>query len=301
MKETILIAGGTGLIGSRLVELIDSSQYDIKILSRSRKNDEGHISYYQWDLDQMTIDSEALEADYIINFTGAGIADSRWSEERKKVLIDSRVKSAELIKKGLEENNKKVKAYISASAIGFYGDRGEEVLTEDSDNGDMESFMVKCCVLWEDAAKMLSNYCDRLIINRIGLVLSPDGGALPKILMTKALGVYAYFGNGKQYYPWIHIDDVCEIFLQPLKDQSYQGIYNTVSPEPLPNKKFTEIIKNTLNGWVTVPAPTLALRLAMGEIADVVLNSNRVVPKNLERHNFKFKFTSLSDAIKDLV
>jgi len=299
MKETILIAGGTGLVGSRLLEMIDYTKYSVNILSRKKKKDTENINYFTWDFDKMEIEDGAVQADYIINFTGAGIADSRWTNARKKLLISSRVDSAKLIKKGLENTEHRPKAYISASAIGYYGDRGSEKLTEDSPVG--EGFMAECCKIWEDSALELDHLVDRLIINRIGIVLSTKGGALPKILMTKAVGVYNYFGSGSQYYSWIHIDDLCRMFLKNISEDYMSGIYNAVAPKPLTNKEFTIEIKEALGGIAALPIPKFGLRLLLGEMADVVLNSNRVYPNRLEENNFHYDNSDLGLAVKDLV
>ena len=299
MKETILIAGGTGLVGSRLLELIDYTKYTVKILSRRKKTNTENINYYTWDFKNMTIEDGAVDADFIINFTGAGIADARWSDSRKKLLIDSRVDSAKLIRKGLETSRNQPKAYISASAVGYYGDRADEKLTESSPAGS--GFLSECCELWEKSALELKPLVERLIINRIGIVLSTKGGALPKILMTKAIGLYNYFGNGQQYYSWVHIDDLCAMFLKNIEDASKNGIYNAVTPDPLTNKQFTIEIKEALGGFAALPAPKFGLRLALGEMADVVLNSNRVVPKKLLQEAFAYAHPNLGEAVKDLV
>lgn len=299
-RKKILIAGGTGLVGSRLMQMIDASQYDIHILTRKKRPSKGNISYFEWDFKSMSIDDEAVQVDYIINLTGAGIADKRWTNARKKVLIDSRVNAAALIKAALERSQHKVDAYISASAIGIYGDRADEKLTEESKiSGD--DFMVDCCVQWEDAADTLVPFTNRLIKNRIGIVLSTHGGALPKILMTKMVGVYNYFGSGKQYYSWIHIDDICKVFIRQMEDSNAKGIYNVVSPKPLTNKQFTIDIKNGLGGIAALPAPVFGLRLALGEMANVVLNSNRVFPERLLSEGFEFEFDDVGVAVKDLV
>ena len=299
MKETILIAGGTGLVGSRLLEMIDYSKYTVNILSRKKKADTENINYFIWDLNKMEIEKGAVLADYIINFTGAGIADARWTSARKKILISSRVESARLIKKGLEQSGHRPKAYISASAIGFYGDRGSEKLTEGSLVG--EGFLSECCELWESSAQELQKLVDRVVINRIGIVLSTNGGALPKILMTKAVGIYNYFGSGSQYYSWVHIDDLCRMFLRNITDDSMLGIYNAVVPNPLTNKEFTVEIKNTLGGIAALPAPKFGLRLLLGEMADVVLNSSRVYPERLVEDKFYYDYSDLGLATKDLI
>jgi len=298
MKKSILIAGGSGLVGSRIIELLNTSKYNIHILSRNSKSVDG-ITYFKWDFDSMTIDENAVKVDYIINLNGAGIADKRWNSSRKKLLIESRVKSAQLIKIALENTGHKAKAYISASAVGFYGDRKDEKLYESSPVG--QGFMADCCRLWEDSAKELEPLVDRLLINRIGIVLSTKGGALPKILMTKLVGVYNYFGNGKQYYSWIHIDDLCNVFINQIESKYPSGIYNAVTPDPITNKQFTIAIKNALNGIIAMPAPIFGLRLLLGEMADVVLNSNRVYPKRLQEESFDYKFSNLGKAVNDLL
>ncbi len=299
MKETILIAGGTGLVGSRLLEMIDYTKYTVHILSRKKKKDTKDINYFTWDFNKMEIEEGAVQADYIINFTGAGIADARWTAARKKILINSRVDSARLIKQGLEKSGHRPKAYISASAVGYYGDRGSEKLIVDSPVGD--GFMAECCKLWEDSAQELETLVDRLVINRIGIVLSTKGGALPKILMTKAVGVYNYFGSGSQYYSWIHIDDLCRMFLKNISEDSMTGVYNTVAPKPLTNKDFTVEIKDALGGIAALPAPKFGLRLLLGEMADVVLNSNRVYPSRIEETNFHYDYSDLGLSVKDLL
>ena len=298
MEKHILLAGGTGLVGSRLIKLLDPAQYKIHILSRRPKNEDG-ISYFKWDFNAMTIDEDAVKVDYIINLNGAGIADKRWTDSRKKMLIESRVKSAQLIQKALEDTGHRPKAYLSASAVGYYGDRKDEQLDESNPVG--KGFMAECCKAWENSAQKFESLVDRLLINRIGIVLSTKGGALPKVLMTKQVGVYNYFGNGKQYYSWIHIDDLCQIFIDQIEKGYPSGIYNTVSPKPISNKQFTIEIKNALNGRITLPAPVFGLRLVLGEMANVLLNSNRVYPKRLQEESFEFKFSNLEKAVIDLL
>jgi len=296
MASKILIAGGTGLIGTRLTELLTKSGHTVHILSRRERPSTGKVRYYKWDFESMTIESEAVKVDYIINLTGAGIADARWTERRKKLLISSRVNAAELIRQGLEDCGHRPSAYISASAVGYYGDRADEVLTEESAPGT--GFMAECCIAWEEAAVTLAPLVDRLVINRIGIVLSKKGGALPKILMTRP--VFSYFGDGKQYYPWIHIDDICQVFKHSIYDNNIAGVYNAVAPEPLANKEFTKQIKDQLGG-IMLPAPVFGLRLALGAMADVVLNSNRVLPTRLQQTNFQWKHPDLQAAVQDIV
>ena len=297
--ETILIAGGTGLIGQRIVQLLDPKRYKIKILTRSSKISRGNVSYHKWDIDMGVIDPVALDADYLINLTGAGIADARWSDSRKKLLIDSRVNSTLLIHSAMKKSGKKFKTIVSASAVGYYGDRGEDILDETSNPGD--EFMATCCMLWEDASQKLSEITNYNRILRVGVVMSTKGGALPKILMTKSLRVFNYFGNGAQYYSWVHIDDVSRMFIHFLSKPGSHAIYNGVAPRPLTNKKITQEIKEAVGSGLVLPAPAFALRIALGEMANVVLNSNRVIPKNLLEEGFVYQHPDLTGAVQDLL
>lgn len=300
MKETILIAGGTGLVGRFMVSMLPRDRYDIRILTRSPKPPRDNITYWSWDIDAKTIQAHATDVDHIINLAGAGIADSRWTDKRKQELIDSRVVSTKILAEAIKSGTKKPKSYVSASAVGYYGDRGEEILTEDSTSGT--EFMSEICKKWEEAALLIKPHVDRHAILRIGIVLSTQGGALPKILMTRHMGVFNYFGDGRQYYPWVHIEDLCRMFLYCIEQPDISGVLNAVAPEPLINKEFTKkIMRACSSSGLLLPAPRFALRLALGEMANVVLNSNQVVPKRLDRLQFKYTFPDLQDAVKDLL
>jgi uncharacterized protein len=299
-KEVLWIAGGDGLVGRHIVKAIDNSKYDLVILSRKKNmQHKNNLQYVFWDTDQQFI-QEAPAPDHIINLAGLGIADETWTDKRKAALVSSRVNSAITIKKYIESRNIKPKSYISASAVGYYGDRGEEILTEESHKGN--EFMSECCAEWEKAAAEAGALCDRMAIVRIGIVLSTLGGALPKMLMTRSIGIYNFFGNGKQFYPWIHIYDLSNLFLTVIENDRYQGIYNAVAPQEITNKDMMMEIKqvNRLFG-VLLPAPEFVLRAVLGEMANVVLNSNRVQPVRLMQAGFNFKFTNAGEAVKDLM
>ena len=297
--KTILIAGGSGLVGTRITELLDSDEYRIIILTRFPKPPKGNITYLYWDIDKGVIDDRALYADYLINLTGDGIADSRWTTKRKKILIDSRVNGTLLIQSAMKKANRRFKAAVSASAIGYYGDQGDTILDERNNPGD--EFLSTCCLLWENASEQLQEVTDYNRIVRVGLVLSTRGGALPKILMTKTVRLFNYFGNGKQYYSWIHIDDISRMFIHLLTERSDHSVYNGVAPRPLTNKKFTEEVRDAFGSGIVLPAPALGLKIALGEMSKVVLNSNRVLPKNFTEVGFRFEFPDLTNAIKDLL
>lgn len=299
MKK-ILIAGGTGLVGTRLSKHLPADQYQIHILTRRTRPARGNIKYYEWDLEAQTIDAEAVRVDYIINLTGAGIADSRWSPRRKRVIIESRTQSAALIKKGIEESGHTPRAYLGASAIGYYGDRGSDWMREESQSG--AEFLSDSCRAWEDAHMLIQEHVDRLIMLRIGIVLSMEGGALPKMLMTRSVGVFNYFGDGQQYYSWIHIDDLCRMMIHLLVETPSVGIYNGVAPSPATNKgMMQQILKDTRLSGLLIPAPAFALRLAMGEMSAVVLDSCRVSSDKVQATGFDYQFTNVGPAVADLL
>lgn len=295
-KQTILIAGGDGLVGKHLVNIIDTSKYHVIILSRKKKiSHQTGVEYAIWDTDKKTID-DIPSPDYIINLAGAGIADQRWTDQRKKELIASRVNSAETIKNYLKLHKIHPTTYVSASAVGYYGDRGTEILTENSLPGN--EFLSECCIAWEKAAEDAGALCSRTIILRIGIVMSSLGGALPKMLMTKNLGVFNYFGKGNQYYPWIHITDLSRLCLESIENQQFNGVYNAVAPQQLTNKEMMKDIMQTggMKGLL-VPAPEFSLRWMLGEMANVVLNSDRILSGRLLNSGFNFEHDKVGEAV----
>ena len=280
--------------------MLDKVKYKIVILSRSPKNQQDdEVQYATWDTDKHSI-STIPKPDFIINLAGAGIADQRWTDKRKSELISSRISSAQTIKDYLKIHAITPKAYISASAVGYYGDRGNELLTEASKSGD--EFLSESCFEWEKSAKETGHLCIRSVIFRIGIVLSMEGGALPKMLLTKSLGIFNYFGLGLQYYPWIHIDDLCRIIIESMENPSYDGIINAVSPQQITQKEMMkEIIKvNGLKG-VLWPAPSFSLKILLGEMAAVLLNSNRVSAQKVIDLGFKFDYSSVGRAVRNLL
>ncbi len=296
--QSILIIGGSGLLGSHIAALLKDS-YEIRILSRKPIPANGNIKYYTWNPDKEEIDHAALTADIIINLAGEGIADKRWTASRKKVLVDSRVKPAAFIARTLRQYHLRPKLYIGASAIGIYGDRGDELLTENSAPG--HGFMVDCCRQWEAASTEMLPLVDRLLILRIGIVLTTRGGALPKLWMTAPLGVLNYFGSGSMYYSWIHIDDIVGIIGTAIADPAYKDVVNAVAPNAMTNKKFMHLVGKSKDfPKLVLPVPIFAIKLALGEMSAVVLNSNNVVPAKLIEHKYNFKFPNLVAALKDL-
>ncbi len=299
MKKNILIAGGTGLIGSRLCQILDK-KYSIYILTRGTSRTQGDITFCHWNIDNEIVEfSNDIEFDAVINLTGAGIADKRWTEARKKVLIDSRTRTTQLLAKKMAELKHKPKVYVGASAIGFYGNRGDEKLDEGSSAG--LGFLSECCELWEKAHEEVRPYVERYSLLRIGIVLSRKGGALPKLILPARLGGSGYFGNGKAYYPWIHIDDVCGMILSLVENDHLSGVYNGTSNEPERLKDIAKAIKKVFASYaLTLPVPSMFLKIGLGEMSEMLLNSTRVYAPKWTELPFPYKYPSLLEALQDL-
>ncbi len=297
--ENVLITGGTGLVGTRLTELLLDKGYGVMHVSR-RKNKNAVVPTYKWKVSDGWLHSEAIEkADYIIHLAGANVADSRWTKSRKKVIVDSRVLTSNLLYDRLKNNGQHVKAFISASAIGYYGNRGDEVLEETAKPSNC--FLGKTTQLWEKASQQVATLGIRTALLRIGLVLSKEGGALPKTALPLKFGLGTIFGNGQQYYSWIHIDDVCRLFIHAMENEEINGAYNAVAPKPSTNKELVEGIAKVWNKKpLTLSAPERLLRLAMGQMADIVLFSANVSAEKTLQSGFVFNYPNLQTALEDI-
>ena len=228
-NKTVLIGGGTGLVGSRLSELLEAKNYQVLHLSRKAKPD-ARFPAYAWDLKNKTIDETAIQkADYVINLAGAGIVDKRWTASRKKVIIDSRVDSTLMLKNAFQKAGKTPAAFISASAIGYYGNTGEDLVTEETEPAD-NRFLSQSCVAWEKALDEVKATGWRTTRLRISIVLSTKGGALEKIMLPLKANVGGYFANGQQWYSWIHIEDMCNLFIHALENEDFSGTFNAAAP-----------------------------------------------------------------------
>ncbi len=297
----ILITGGTGMIGHRLTELLLAKGHKVSYLSR-KKEKMPKVEVFQWDIQKGYIEKGALEAaDYVVHLAGAGIADKRWTDERKKEIIDSRIQPIELINSYLQKNNIQLKGFISASAIGIYGgDTGDVRLDENSELGN--DFLAECTKLWEIHAKKVTNTA-RIVNVRIGIVLSEKGGALPKLVQPIRLGFGAALGSGKQFMSWIHVDDLCEIFVKAIEDETMQGPYNAVAPNPVTNQEMTSVAAQVLKKPLWLPnVPIFALKLVFGEMGIVVTGGNFVLNKRLSKEtDFQYKFINIKEALNDLL
>lgn len=299
--STILIGGGSGLIGTTLSEMLTEKGHKVIHLSR-KQNLEAKFPKYAWDLKKGTINMDAInQADYIINLAGAGVADQRWTDARKKEIINSRVDSTLLIKKAVEKSLNKPKAIIAASAIGYYGDRGAEILKEDSSPGDT-GFLPESTRIWENAISELTNLSTRIVKIRIGIVLSTQGGALKPFILQDKFRLGSYFGNGEQFYSWVHIEDLCRIFIYAIENENIKGTFNGVGPNPVSLYNLVKGIAEAQNKSVLMlPVPAFMIKLGMGEMAEIVLSSTRVSSEKIVKQGFKFNYPELTPAIQNLL
>jgi len=299
--STILITGGTGVIGKYLSEKLKEKGYNVSILSRTSSN-ETDIRSYAWKIDKNEIEHQALEtADYIIHLAGTSIGDKRWSTKRKQQIIDSRVKSAELIFEKLKENKSKPKAFISASAIGFYGTiTSDKILTETDPPAN--DFLGNTCRQWEQSADRFEELGIRTVKIRTGLVLTKQGGVLAKLLLPIRFGIGSAIGNGQQYMPWIHIDDLCGIYIKAIEDAQMNGAYNAVAPKHVANKEFTKTLACVLNKpyWF-LNIPSILLKMIFGEMSEILLKGSRVSSEKISSAGYSFKFTHLESALSDIL
>jgi len=305
---TILITGGTGLIGKALSKLLLEKGYDVIFLTRNtekqRSKPDNRISYASWDIKKQIIDIGAIQkSDYIIHLTGAGVADKRWTAARKKEILDSRTKSSALIIKALKENDNKVKAVVSASGMGWYGpDPAPGARFKEEDPAHID-FLGQTCLQWEQSIQPVTEMGKRLVLLRTGIVLSKDGGALPEFKMPIRFGVAAILGNGKQIVSWIHIEDLCRIYLNAIENENLSGVYNAVAPNPVSNKDFTIQLAKAMNGkgFVPIPVPTFALKIILGEMSVEVLKSATVSAEKIMQSGFVFNYPTLETALRSLI
>lgn len=302
MSQTVLLTGGTGTIGRRLIQLLQQQGYTVSLLSRSSKPIEG-VTVYTWDIPKGELDPIAIQtADYIIHLVGAGIADERWTDARKREIMESRTQSTRLLADALAVQPHHVKAFISSSAIGYYGaDTGDRPMVESSPAGS--DFMAQVVRAWEQSVEAVADLGIRTVRIRTGVVLTMAGGALPKLVQPIRLGVGAPLGSGQQYMSWIHIDDICRLFIKALQDETWRGAYNGVAPDPVSNRDLTKQIAAILHKPLLLPnVPAFVLKLLFGEMAIAVLGSSLVLNKRIQHEtDFVYRFPKLSDALVDLL
>lgn len=299
MKDIILITGAGGLIARELAKRLEK-QYTVRFLTRKKKHD----NEFEWNIKEKTINAAAFEGvTHIIHLAGANISEKRWTDERKKELISSRVDSADLILKTLQEKKIRLKSFISASGINYYGTKTTDTVFTEND-GPGNDFLSEVVVLWERAADQFKeqNLAERVVKIRTAVVLSEKDGALKKMLPTIKMGIGSALGSGKQYMPWIHIEDICSIYESALKNNMMDGAFNAVAPQHTTNQNLTKKIAEVLKKPLFMPnVPGFVLKLIFGELADALLEGSRASAEKIQKTGFQFKFPDLKAALENLL
>ncbi len=305
----VLISGGTGLIGSHLTAHLAERGFDVIILTRkkNKSSENPKISYSYWSVKDKVIDAEVVKkADHIIHLAGAGVMDKKWTTEYKKLIVDSRTKSAELIISCLKENENHVKTLISASAIGWYGEdpknqkRKEGFIETDLPSKD---FLGETCVSWEASTEPITGLGIRLVKLRTGIVLTNEGGAFKEYKMPLNFGIATILGNGKQVVSWIHIDDLCRIYAEAIESTYLHGSYNAVAPEPRTQKDLILMLGKRMRNKFFIPVyvPAFILKLVFGKRSIEILKSATISDKKIKATGFTFLYPSIESAIDELV
>jgi len=294
----ILISGSHGLVGSALAKALQQSGDEVLSLVRGKASSSNQI---EWDPKQGLLSLDSIEGlDTVVHLAGEAIAEGRWSDEKKQRIRDSRVQGTRLLAEKVAAMASPPRVFVSASAIGFYGNRGDELLTEQSTAG--RDFLADVCVEWERATEAVQARGIRTVLARFGIILSTKGGALAKMLPPFRMGVGGRVGNGKQWMSWIALEDVVAGLLHVMKTESVKGAVNFVAPNPVTNAEFTKKLGNALSRPTIFPIPVFGIRLAFGEMADaLLLSSQRVKPAVLEASGFEFQYVELSNALKAIL
>lgn len=298
-KNTVLITGASGLIGTTLTRMLLNAGYRVKHLGRNRK-EVPEVSTYVWDIEKATVDPEAFaDVEYIVHLAGANVGERRWTEQRKKEILSSRVGSTLLLYQSLEKYPHTVKKIIGASAIGFYGMKPQKLSCTEEDLPGKD-FMAQVCVAWENAVMNGPDDIQKLIY-RIGVVLSSDGGAYPKLSQPVKLLAASPLGSGKQIISWIHIDDVCRAMIFGIEQPHMNGVFNLVAPNPLTNAAMMQALAKAYHKpFFPLGPPPFVLKMLLGEQADIVLEGVAVSSDKLIHHGFEFRYSRIEEALAKL-
>lgn len=306
--KTILLAGGTGLVGTRLRNLLIDKGYSVIILTRKIPNSVSSgekFRYAQWDTDKGTIDAWAIkDSDGIINLSGAGVAEKRWTDARKREILTSRVNSGNTLVKALKEIPNRVEVVINSSAIGWYGPDPAIPNPRPFVESDphYQDFLGETCLKWEQSVEPVEGLGKRLVLLRTGIVLSNQGGALAEFKKPLQFGIAATLGSGKQVVSWIHIDDLCGLFLKALTDPDMRGAYNAVAPNPVNNQTLTNTLaRASKKFWIPSKVPSFVLKLMLGEMSIEVLKSTTVSASKAMAKGFQFNYPGIEEAIQQLI
>ncbi|MBL7759193.1 MAG: TIGR01777 family oxidoreductase [Sediminibacterium sp.] len=301
----VLISGGTGTVGKRLTELLLQKGYTVQILSRNPGKAVGSLHYYEWNPGKQYIDPAAIaSADFIIHLAGAGVADQRWTEKRKKEIADSRTVTSALLADALKRIPNKVQAVVSASAIGWYGPDATDNTTGFTESAPpYPDFLGETCRLWEESIAPVTALGKRLVILRTGIVLSNKGGAFAEFKKPLQFKTAAILGSGKQMISWIHVDDLCNQYIYAMEHPQVQGVYNAVAPHPVSNKTLTLKLAEQVCGKWYIPfyVPAFVLKTMLGEMSIEVLKSATVSADKIAAAGFSFQYPTIDDAIRELI
>ncbi len=310
MMPTVLISGGTGLVGTNLTRHLLERNYKVIILTRDKHStsENPNLSFSHWDVKKQLMNAQILQqVDHIIHLAGAGVMDKNWTEEYKQEIIDSRTRSATLIINTLKQITHKVKTFVSASAIGYYGEDAPVLILRRE--GFIESdlpgngFLSETCVMWEAASEPVKDLGTRLVKLRSGIVLGNEGGAFKEFKSPLKFGLATIFGNGKQIMSWIHIDDLCRMYCESIENKYLEGVYNAVAPEPVAQKTFMIALAEKMRAkfYSSFYVPQFLLKLFLGKRSIEILKSATVSCRKIKNTGFTFLYPTLDAALKDLV
>lgn len=302
MAKNVLLTGGTGFIGKYLTNMLIDNGFSVSVLSRSNRNNTDSITYYKWDLNRNYIDEKAvLNAHFIIHLAGEGIVEKRWTAKRKKAILESRTKPVELIYSVLEKNNKSLEAFVSASAIGIYGaETSDEICTESTPPAN--DFLGSTCQIWENAVTKIESLNIKTIKIRTGIVLGRNEGFLKKLLPGFKMGFGTILGSGKQFLPWIHIEDLCAIYLKAIQDNEMKGAYNATVLDNTTNEILSKTLANLFKYTIWLPkVPAFILKIVLGEMSIAVLTGKRVSSEKVKNAGFNFQFDDLERALSNCI
>jgi hypothetical protein len=294
-----LVTGGTGLIGSLICQKLQADGHTVMVLSRSREKVHKNCGLSAVAITSLNEIGDSEQVDVVINLAGAPVADARWSLKRKVLLEQSRVQLTEELVHWIAERDKKPISLISGSAVGWYGDQGDTLINEHSNYHD--EYAHQLCDKWERAALKASEYGVRVCVVRTGLVLAASGGFLKRMLLPFKLGLGGPIADGQQYMPWIHLNDIAKLFIFLSNKADATGIFNGTSPTPVTNAEFSQTLAKQLNRPAALPVPACMLKIALGEMSELLLGGQRALPEKAQAAGFEFEYTELKPALENVL